>query len=168
MIKCGGGGGGGKGAVTVRKMMEMGDDCGEKGGREQTLRKMIWKRGREGEGGRRNQAVKSKCNFSKTCTYRTVRTWHHLKGWTLTAFLIQLHHAVTQKATTSITTATDLLWQPHPQDWHASDDGVGVLLCCWVDRVVGADDQDEVSVGEVIVELVHLQDDIIGNSSLRQ
>ena len=44
------GGGGGKGAVTVRKMMEMGDDCGEKGGREQTLRKMIWKRGREGGG----------------------------------------------------------------------------------------------------------------------
>lgn len=33
---------------------------------------------------------------------------------------------------------------PHFQDWHASNDGVGVFLSGWVHRVIGSDDQHQV------------------------
>ena len=46
---------------------------------------------------------------------------------------------------------------PHSQNGHAGNDGVGVVLGGAVDSVIGANNQDQVGVGEVIVDLVHLQ-----------
>merc|ERR1719153_1530714 len=55
---------------------------------------------------------------------------------------------------------------PYPENWHAGNDGVGVVLGGGVDCVVGADDQREVDVIPVLVDLVHLVDNIIGHASL--
>ena len=66
------------------------------------------------------------------------------------------------------TLITYLAGLPDPEDGHACDDGVGVVLGGRVDGVVGADDEDEVGVVEVVVDLVHLQYDIIGDTSLGQ
>merc|ERR1719384_1322564 len=55
---------------------------------------------------------------------------------------------------------------PYPEDGHAGNDGVGVILGGGVDCVVGADDQREVDVIPVLVDLIHLVDNIIGHPSL--
>ena len=44
----------------------------------------------------------------------------------------------------------------------------GVLGGGGVDGVVGADDEDDVGGGEVVVDLVHLQDDVVGDLGLGQ
>ena len=38
----------------------------------------------------------------------------------------------------------DLLGQPHLQDRHAGDDGIGILFSCTVDCVVGSDDEYQI------------------------
>ena len=43
---------------------------------------------------------------------------------------------------------------------------VGSSVGGGVDGVVGADDQDDGGVGEVVVDLVHLQDDVVGHLGL--
>merc|ERR1719348_1517472 len=57
---------------------------------------------------------------------------------------------------------------PHPEDRHAGDDGVGVILGGGVDSVVGTDDQGQVDIVPVVVDLVHLVHDIVGHTSLSQ
>ena len=44
--------------------------------------------------------------------------------------------------------------------------GVGVIFRSRVDSVVGSDDESKFCVGEVVVDLIHLQDNVIRNSSL--
>ena len=44
-----------------------------------------------------------------------------------------------------------------PEDRHASNDGVGVVLCSRVDGIVSSDDQGQVTVVEVVINLLHLQ-----------
>ena len=63
---------------------------------------------------------------------------------------------------------THLAGLPHPEDGHACDDGVGVVFRGRVDGVVGADYEDEVGVIEVVVDFVHLEDDVVWDSSLSQ
>ena len=46
---------------------------------------------------------------------------------------------------------------PDSQNGHAGNDGVGIVLGGAVDSVIGANNQDQVGVGEVIIDLVHLQ-----------
>merc|ERR1719391_264928 len=57
---------------------------------------------------------------------------------------------------------------PHPEDGHAGNDTVGVVFCGGVDRVVGSDHQHQVGVVEVVVDLVHLKHNIVGDASLGQ
>merc|ERR1719348_1766686 len=57
---------------------------------------------------------------------------------------------------------------PHPEDRHAGDDGVGVILGGGVDSVVGTNDQGQVNIVPVVVDLVHLVHDIVGHTSLSQ
>ena len=63
---------------------------------------------------------------------------------------------------------TFLAGLPHPEDGHSCDDGVGVVLRSRVDCIVGADDENEVGVVEVVVDLVHLEDDVVGDARLSQ
>ena len=51
------------------------------------------------------------------------------------------------------------------QHRHAGDRGAG-FGGGRVDGVVGSDDQDDVGVGEVLVDLVHLHDDVVGDVGL--
>lgn len=53
-----------------------------------------------------------------------------------------------------------LLALPRMEDWHARDGRVG-LQGDRVDRVVGADDQRDVGVGEVVVDFVHFENNCI-------
>jgi AspT/YidE/YbjL antiporter-like protein len=55
-----------------------------------------------------------------------------------------------------------------PQHRHPGDRAGRVVLGGGVDRVVGADDQHDVGLGEVVVDLVHLQDDVVGHLGLGQ
>merc|ERR1719402_1287869 len=57
---------------------------------------------------------------------------------------------------------------PHPEHWHAGDEAVGVVFSCRVDSVVGSDHQGEVGVGEVVVQLVHLQHNVVRDTGLGQ
>mmetsp|Transcript_19190 Transcript_19190/g.61045 ORF Transcript_19190/g.61045 Transcript_19190/m.61045 type:complete len:282 (+) Transcript_19190:362-1207(+) len=54
------------------------------------------------------------------------------------------------------------------QDGHAPQRRVGVLHRAQVDRVVGAGHDHKVGVGEVVIDLLHLQHDVIRNLGLRQ
>ena len=49
---------------------------------------------------------------------------------------------------------------------HPGDGAAGVVEGGGVDGVVGADDQDDGGVVEVVVDLVHLQDDVVGDLGL--
>ena len=55
---------------------------------------------------------------------------------------------------------------PDREDGHAGDRAAGVLGGGGVDGVVRADDQDDGGVGEVVVDLVHLEDDVVGDLGL--
>src|SRR5699024_4482588 len=57
---------------------------------------------------------------------------------------------------------------PHVQDGHAGDRAARVLGGIRVDGVVGADHQDDVGVGEVVVDLVELHDDVVRHLGLGQ
>mmetsp|Transcript_15752 Transcript_15752/g.38617 ORF Transcript_15752/g.38617 Transcript_15752/m.38617 type:complete len:470 (-) Transcript_15752:3966-5375(-) len=55
---------------------------------------------------------------------------------------------------------------PDVNDGHACDDGIGILLRRRVDRVVGADDEGDVCLVKVVLDLVHLEDGIVGDARL--
>mmetsp|Transcript_37577 Transcript_37577/g.58695 ORF Transcript_37577/g.58695 Transcript_37577/m.58695 type:complete len:982 (-) Transcript_37577:453-3398(-) len=57
---------------------------------------------------------------------------------------------------------------PYLNDGHAGDGRVGVLLGRRVDGVVGADDQRDVRLVDVLVDLLHLLHDVVGHARLRQ
>src|SRR5512139_2841453 len=60
----------------------------------------------------------------------------------------------------------DVLGLPYPDDRHPGDGGGGVLGGGGVDGVVGADDEHDVDVLEVVVDLVHLEHDVVGHLGL--
>ena len=55
---------------------------------------------------------------------------------------------------------------PHLQDRHARDRGARLVQGSRVDSVVGPDDEDDVGLGEVGVDLVHLEHDVVRHPSL--
>mmetsp|Transcript_24553 Transcript_24553/g.75848 ORF Transcript_24553/g.75848 Transcript_24553/m.75848 type:complete len:336 (-) Transcript_24553:503-1510(-) len=57
-----------------------------------------------------------------------------------------------------------LLRFPDLDHRHTGDDGVGVLDGGGVDGIVGADDEGDVRVREVVVDLVHFVDDVVGDA----
>src|SRR5574344_294622 len=57
---------------------------------------------------------------------------------------------------------------PYFQHRHASDGAVGVFGGAGVDDAVGADDDDHVGLGEVVVDLIHLHDDVVGHLGFGQ
>lgn len=59
-------------------------------------------------------------------------------------------------------------WTAYLDDRHACDGALGVLLGRTVHRVVGADDHDDVSVLQLLVDLVHLEDHVVGHARLGQ
>mmetsp|Transcript_6580 Transcript_6580/g.12392 ORF Transcript_6580/g.12392 Transcript_6580/m.12392 type:complete len:378 (+) Transcript_6580:537-1670(+) len=61
-----------------------------------------------------------------------------------------------------------LLRLPHMKDGHASKSTVGIVNGIRVDDIVGTQDQRNVALLEVVVDLVHLQHDIVGDTSLSQ
>eukprot|EP00053_Salpingoeca_punica_P012955 m.116409 g.116409 ORF g.116409 m.116409 type:complete len:1093 (-) comp16076_c1_seq1:125-3403(-) len=62
----------------------------------------------------------------------------------------------------------DLLGVPDGEDGHAGNGRIRVVQGGGVDRVVGADDEGDVSVGKVVVDLLHLQDNVVGHVGLGQ
>ena len=63
---------------------------------------------------------------------------------------------------------SNLFRQPDPNDRHARDDGIGVLLGSRVDGVVGTDDEGEVDVVDLRVDFVHLVHDVVRHSGFGQ
>merc|ERR1719409_606192 len=61
-----------------------------------------------------------------------------------------------------------LLRLPDLDDWHASDGAVRVLLRARVHRVVRANDYRHVRLRKVGVDLLHLLDDVVRDTSLRE
>lgn len=57
----------------------------------------------------------------------------------------------------------DFLALPRVQDRHAGDSRVG-FQGDWVNGVIGADDERDVCVAEVVIDLVHFQDDLKNRS----
>ncbi len=62
----------------------------------------------------------------------------------------------------------DVLRLPHFQNRHPGDWTTWVILCRRVNGVVSPDNQDGVGVGEIIVDLVHLQHDVVRHFRFRQ
>ena len=60
----------------------------------------------------------------------------------------------------------DVVRLPDPQHRHAGDGAGRVVLGGRVDRVVGADHEHDRGAGEVVVDLVHLEDDVVGHLRL--
>lgn len=60
----------------------------------------------------------------------------------------------------------DVLGLPDLEDWHTGDRAVWVLEGRGVDDVVGSDDQDHIDVREVVVDLFHFLDNVIGDADL--
>ena len=63
---------------------------------------------------------------------------------------------------------TSLAGLPHPEDGHAGDNRVGVVLGGRVDGVVGADDEHEVSILHVVVDFFHFEYNVIRDAGLGQ
>src|SRR5699024_9059271 len=62
----------------------------------------------------------------------------------------------------------DVAGFPHVQHRHSRDRAGGVFGRGGVDRVVGADHQDYRGFVEVVVDLVHFQDDVVGHLGFGQ
>src|SRR5262249_14237528 len=62
----------------------------------------------------------------------------------------------------------DVVGVPHSEHRHAGDGAVRVLGGGRVDGVVGADDEDDGGVVEVVVDLVHFQHDVVRHLGLGQ
>ena len=62
----------------------------------------------------------------------------------------------------------DALGLPDFEDGHAGDWAVGVFEGRAVDDVVGAHHDDKVGVGEVFVDFLHFQDDVVGDADFGQ
>ena len=57
---------------------------------------------------------------------------------------------------------------PHVKDGHASQGTVGVFQSGGVDNIVGTNNQADIGVGEVLVQLIHFEDNIIWNACFGQ
>mmetsp|Transcript_18195 Transcript_18195/g.41909 ORF Transcript_18195/g.41909 Transcript_18195/m.41909 type:complete len:501 (+) Transcript_18195:54-1556(+) len=62
----------------------------------------------------------------------------------------------------------DLLGIPDPEHRHPCDLRVGVVFRGGVDRVVGADHEGDVGLAEVVVDLLQLLDDVVGDPGFGQ
>lgn len=62
----------------------------------------------------------------------------------------------------------DLFSKPDSNDWHASNDGVWIILRSRVDSVVGSNNKSQVKVLDLWVHLVHLMNNVVRNSCLGQ
>mmetsp|Transcript_21690 Transcript_21690/g.63392 ORF Transcript_21690/g.63392 Transcript_21690/m.63392 type:complete len:536 (+) Transcript_21690:104-1711(+) len=79
------------------------------------------------------------------------------KHWVVRARIARAHGALHHD---------HILGLPHVQHGHACDDRVGVLDGGRVDGVVGTDDEADVGVLEVVVDLLHLEHDVVRHARL--